>query len=130
MEGTNSPRALADAVRAGYWLIGIAALHAAFGLWIGREPLLEIVRDGSWNTVDLTPGREVIFWFLVMSPWIAILGQLLIWAAQAGMLVPRAIGWWLLLLVLVCGVLLPASGFWLGLVPAALLLRDGTRARA
>jgi hypothetical protein len=73
--------------------------------------------------VDLEPARGLVFWFLIMSPLLAMVGQLVIASARAGRPASRALGWQLLTFALGGAILMPASGFWLGLVPAAILLR-------
>ncbi len=118
----------APTILAGRWLIGIALVHALFGLWLGRDAVAAIARDGLLDAVDGRPARSLVFWFLLLSPLMAMLGQLVVADARRGQPPPRVLGWELLALVLACGVLMPASGFWLALVPAGLLIRHGTPA--
>src|SRR5918995_643404 len=116
-------RALADALRAGRWLIAIAVLHALFGLWFGRAAVAAIARDGFLDAVDGDPHRGLVFWFLLMSPLTAIVGQLVLRVARTGSRLPTLLGWELLLLTVTGVVLMPVPGFWLLLIPTGLLLR-------
>lgn len=107
---------------AGSLLIGVAVVHAAFGAWFGRGPLLGMFQDGVLASVDRHAERGLVFWFLLASPLLLLLGQLCLFLAERGIAPPRWLGFEVLLLT-VCGALLmPVSGFWLLLPPAALLL--------
>jgi hypothetical protein len=106
---------------AGWLLMAVAALHAVFGLWIGRRPLLAMARDGFVNAVDPHLDRSLAFWFLLMSPLLWIVGRFALWLASEGRRPPAWLGRSLLALALVCAVLMPVSGFWLILLPATWL---------
>jgi len=106
---------------AGWLLMAVAALHAAFGLWVGRRALLAMAHDGFVNAVDPHLDRSLAFWFLLMSPFLWIVGRLALWLASEGRRPPGWLGRSLLALALICAVLMPVSGFWLILLPAAWL---------
>src|SRR5918994_4712845 len=106
---TKAP-VLADALRAGRWLIAIAVLHALSGLWFGRAAVAAIARDGFLDAVDGDPHRGLVFWFLVMSPLTAIVGQLVLRVARTGSRLPTLLGWELLLLTVAGGGVLAAAG--------------------
>jgi len=106
---------------AGRLLQGIAVLHAALGLWSGRGPLAAIVRDGVLGAVDPFPDRRLAFWFLLASPVLWTLGRLIAWTSARGG-PPGFLGRELLVMAAVCCALMPVSGSWLLLAPAALLL--------
>jgi uncharacterized protein DUF6463 len=106
---------------AGWLLMAVAALHAAFGLWVGRRAVLAMARDGFVNAVDPHPDRSLVFWFLLMSPFLWIVGRLALWLASEGKRPPAWLGRSLLGVALACAVLMPASGFWLLVLPAAWL---------
>jgi Family of unknown function (DUF6463) len=110
---------------AGWLLLAIAALHAAFGLWIGRHALLATARDGFVNAVDPHLDRMFVFWFLLMSPFLWIVGRFALWLASCGRRPPVWLGRSLLILGLICSLLMPVSGFWLILAPAAWLWLAG-----
>ena len=106
---------------AGWLLMAVAALHAAFGMWTGRRALLAMARDGFVNAVDPHLDRTLIFWFLLMSPFLWIVGRFALWLASEGRRPPVWLGRSLLALALICAALMPLSGFWLILPPATWL---------
>jgi len=108
---------------AGGLLIGVALVHAAFGAWFGRGSLFGMLDDGLVSSVDSHSERGLVFWFLVVSPLLLLLGQLCVFLAERGIAPPRWLGFEVLLLTVACALLMPLSGFWLLLPPAALLLR-------
>ena len=115
-------RLASQMVSAGWLLMAIAFIHAAFGLWMGRRPLLAIAREGFTNAVDPHLDRNVVFWFLLASPLLWMVGRLALWLADEGQRPPAWLGRDLLALAVLGIVLMPASGFWLILAPAALLI--------
>lgn len=108
---------------AGSLLIGVATLHAAFGGWVGRRSLAGMLFDGILNSVDSHSERGLVFWFLMTSPLLLMLGQLCLFLAKRGIAPPRWLGFEVLALTVCCALLMPVSGFWLLLPPAGLLLR-------
>jgi len=106
---------------AGWLLLAIAAVHAAFGMWVGRRALLAIARDGFVNAVDPHVDRTLVFWFLLMSPFLWLLGRFALWLASETRRPPVWLGRSLLALALIGAVLMPVSGFWLILPPAVWL---------
>ena len=68
------------------------------------------------------PERMWAFWFLYFGFVLLLVGELLVWLAASGHAVPRFVGWALLARTLVGVVVMPASGFWLMLIPVAGLL--------
>jgi hypothetical protein len=107
---------------AGRLLMGIALVHAAFGLWFGRAILADIARDGFLAAVDVHRDRQLVFWFLLASPLLWLLGELVAWLDARRIAPPVWLGLQVLALAIAGVLLMPASGFWLVLVPALLLL--------
>jgi hypothetical protein len=114
---------------AGSLLIAVAVLHAGFGAWFGRLSLRGMLSDGVLNSVDAHGERGLVFWFLLMSPLLLMLGQLCLFLAERGIAPPRWLGLEVLALTVCCALLMPVSGFWLLLPPAALLLRASLEPR-
>jgi hypothetical protein len=106
---------------AGWLLVGIAALHAACGMWIGRRALLAMAREGFVNAVVPHLDRMFVVWFLLMSPLLWIVGRVALWLALEGRRPPIWLGRNLLAFALMGAVLMPRSGFWLLLAPATWL---------
>ena len=103
---------------AGWLLLGVAALHAACGVWIGRRALLAMAREGFVNAVVPHLDRMFVVWFLLMSPLLWIVGRVALWLASESRRPPVWLGRSLVALALMGAVLMPASGFWLILAPA------------
>ena len=114
---------------AGGLLIGVAIVHAVFGAWFGRGSLYAMFGDGVVASVGLQGERGLVFWFLLMSPLLLLIGQLCLFLAERGIAPPRWLGFEVLLLTVACALLMPVSGFWLLLPPAALLLRASAAQR-
>ena len=104
------------------WLIGIGLLHCAVFLWFGRRILGAIAGEGLWNTIDPISERQVIFWALLTGVFGLFLGQLALWIAKQGKPLPAFLGWQIIGLTLLCGILMPYSGGWLFAVPGTLMV--------
>jgi hypothetical protein len=114
---------------AGSLLISVAVVHAVFGAWFGRRLLQGMLFDGIVNTVDSHPDRGLVFWFLLMSPLLLMLGQLCLFLAERGIVPPAWLGFEVLALTVCSALLMPVSGFWLLIPPAGLLLRASVARR-
>ena len=62
------------------------------------------------------------FWFILLSPFIYLIGELCLWAHRHQLNLPISIGINLLITMLVAIIFVPVSGFWLGLLPSILML--------
>ena len=109
----------------GHSLIAIGILHTVIGVLAFGAPLAHIARDGFFNAVDPHPDRQAAFWFLLTGALLVILGQSTCWTQSRTGTVPRSLGWGLLGISLLGVILMPASGFWLLLMPAWLALSVG-----
>lgn len=107
---------------AAWWITGVGVLHCALFLWFFRRSLRAIAGEGFWNTIDPMRERQVLFWALLTGVLALLLGQLALWITKQGKSLPSSLGWQLLIVTLVCGVLMPVSGGWLLLVPAILII--------
>ncbi len=103
-------------------LIAIGVLHLLLFLWFGRRVLVAIANEGYWNTIDPIRDRQMIFWALMTGVFGLLLGQLALWIETHGKRLPDFLGWELIAITLVGGVLMPESGGWLFLIPAVLVL--------
>jgi len=110
--------------RAGYILMGIAVLHEVVGLAFYSEALVEIAQAGVVNAV-VPPywQRDAAFWFLMFGVLLFLIGWVAQWALDEVGYVPSFIGWGVLLMCAVGIVFMPASGLWLGLPVAWMMLR-------
>ena len=103
-------------------LIGIGVVHLLLFLWFGRRVLVAIANEGLWNTIDPIRDRQMIFWALMTGVFGLLLGQLALWIEAHGKSLPGFLGWQLIAIALVCGVLMPESGGWLFMIPGVLVL--------
>lgn len=106
---------------AGTWLMAVAALHTAFAAVVFTQPLQTLLARGVWDSVGQEPLLGAVVWFVLFGLLLALLGGAvcaLERAGAAGQGALRRLGAGLLALVVLGIVLMPASGFWLALVPA------------
>lgn len=115
-------------------LMAVGVLHVLGGLWVGREPLLRIFREGFFGEADSALGnvpaaadKELLFWFVLWGVYTFVLGQLLSWMEQRGQRPPAYLGWELIAINLVAAALMPKGGFWLVLIPSYLIIREARR---
>ena len=107
----------------GRWLIGVSIIHTLFAIVVFRDVLSSLVQRGVFNTVGNDPMMGAVVWFVLFGVVLFICGLAVsaLEHASSGAL-PRSLGWSLLTLVALGVVLMPASGFWLVIPPAAAIL--------
>ena len=126
---TSEPRFTVGAM-----LVVIAFIHQAVGVVIGLgldpsvrfdgpPPLVAMARAGVFASVGADLGRGAITWFLLFGFGLALIGLLAHEVERSGARVSRAFAVSLGGLCLLGAFLMPASGFWLGLVPAIVAYR-------
>lgn len=102
----------------GRWLIGVGVVHNVVGVYSFLPVLREMASAGLWNSTGMDPMRNLVFWFLSFGFVLMILGSVTDWIErQLPGALPSALGWSLLLLMVIGIIVMPASGFWL-LIPA------------
>ena len=108
-------------IRAGSLVTGIAAVHCVAGVALAPAPLGAIFTNGVIGAIDPHVDRIAIFWFMFFGLLMLVLGEALrVWESTAT--VPANVGYAFGALSLVGAIAMPVSGFWLGLVPAALIV--------
>jgi hypothetical protein len=112
---------------AGYWWIIVSMIHGGVGAIVYSAQWQAIARDGWFNAVEPDPlalvfDRGDAFWFMFLTPFIFLMGQLCLWAERQHLTFPIAIGGTLLGTTLVGLFLLPISGFWLVLPPVLMMI--------
>ncbi len=84
----------------------------------------ELTNEMLFNTINRQPERLAAFWFFFTGFTLIIIGGLINWAERRQLELPPFLKWSFLSLTLIGCFVMPASGFWLMLVPAVgLLLR-------
>lgn len=107
----------------------IALIHSLFGFAVFAQSVIDIAREGIVNTVSGQADREWAFWFIACGFTWFLLGWLIDHIEKRGGDLPRCFGVVTLLLVAISVTIMPASGFWLGFIPAIGLISQ-TRRRA
>lgn len=109
----------------GHCLVGIAALHTLFAVVVFGKVLLKIAERGLFNSVGTDPLIGAAVWFVLFGFGLALFGMAVIPLERGGQRAAlRQLGVGLLLLCALGIVLMPASGFWLAIVPALAMLRQ------
>ena len=107
----------------GIFLIATGVLHSLVGIIMTKDELWGIIKDGLFNAAaDTDLARGVAFWFLICGIFIIMLGHLLhYYIKKEQQPAPKLLGYWLLGLSAIGCVIMPASGFWL-FIPQALII--------
>ena len=107
----------------GIFLVATGILHTLVGMAMGKDELWGIVKDGFFNAAkddDFATGCA--FWFLVCGIFLIILGHVVhYYIKKEQQPAPKLLGYWLLGLGIIGCAIMPASGFWLFL-PQALII--------
>jgi hypothetical protein len=120
---------------AGWYWIAIAIIHGGVGLIVYAPQWQEIAQAGWFNTIAPDPlapifDREDAFWFMMMTPFLVLLGRLCLWADCQRLTLPISVGGILIATMVIGLFLMPISGFWLVLFPSIMLLWSSTAARS
>ncbi|MCU0226744.1 MAG: DUF6463 family protein [Bryobacterales bacterium] len=113
----------------GWWLIGVSVVHTLFALVVFHEVLLSLVRSGLFDSVGNDAMRGAVAWFLLFGIATFLAGQAMVVIEQRLGVIPRSLGFSLLVMVALGLCLMPVSGFWLAIPPVVGILR-GKPARA
>ena len=109
----------------GLLLMLTGLLHTVVGLIIYMKQLQPIVAGGLWSTVGEGQwDRGTAFWFMMFGFLLILLGYTADWLMKKKEIaLPAAFGWTLFAVCLIGAVVMPVSGFWLGLPQAWILMR-------
>lgn len=106
---------------AAYYLIVLGGLHVLFGLIRFRTPLREALMEGFVGRLEQSDARRLAFWFIILGPLLALLGQAAADARNGGNLQLILTMGVTLLATSVIGVLaFPKSPLW-GLIPPSVV---------
>jgi hypothetical protein len=112
---------------AGLCWIAIALIHGISGLVAYFPQWQGIAHAGWFNVVAPDPFAPIFewedaFWFMMMTPFLIIVGQFCLWADRKNFTLPIAMSIILLMSTLVGLFLMPISGLWLLLIPIGMML--------
>lgn len=99
-------------------IVAVGAIHCLVGAWIFATPLMEILNNGVWNSVDGFRGRPLAFWFEFVGLLTIVLGSSIDWMEKAAISLPPIVGYGFGGLVVLAIIAMPVGGGWL-LVPSA-----------
>jgi hypothetical protein len=110
----------------GYLWIIVSILHGIGGVFFYFEQWQAIAQDGWFNVIAPNPfapifDREDAFWFVFLTPFIFLLGNLCLWANHRKLTLPMSVSSTVLATVLVGLFLMPVSGIWLALPPSIMM---------
>lgn len=105
----------------GKTLIIIGIVHSCFGLVVFRGGLAQIVHNNFLGTISLNSNaeKETAFWFLMTGFSLILIGALVNWIEGEAIGMPTFLPWSLAAITALGVVMMPASGFWLLLIPIA-----------
>lgn len=120
-------------VTIGAVVMAIATLHQLVGVAFGsgmvrgplpaaEAPLVRMWHAGIFDSAETDPDTRGIAWFLLWGVLFGVAGLVLHELERGGTRVPASFGWGLLATCVLGVVLMPASGFWLGIIPIAMTL--------
>jgi len=110
-------------------IIIIAIIHSVFGFVVFSPAISAIFSSGLLNTVNGQSDREWAFWFIACGFTWFLLGWLIDLIEKSSLHIPLAFRIVTFLLVGISVAIMPASGFWLGLIPAVGLMLHYHQAR-
>ncbi|MBB3109623.1 hypothetical protein FHS18_001686 [Paenibacillus phyllosphaerae] len=109
----------------GLLLMLTGLLHSIVGIAIYAKHFVPIFSEGLWNTVGEGQWeRGTAFWFMMFGLLLMLIGYISDWLMKKkGIAPPASFGWLLFVICLIGAVIMPVSGFWLGLPQAWVLTR-------
>ena len=106
----------------GLFLVMTGILHTIIALLLNWKVYLDIIADGLINSIGREYDRAFAFWFLICGVLIIFFGQTLhYYQRRTQTPAPLFLGYSMLIFAIVGCVIHPASGFWLFL-PQALII--------
>lgn len=89
------------------------AIHTVYGLVAYGAVLGAIAGDGVFNAIGSSPRpeRDAALWFVTSGVLLIVLGRMAAWVQSNNAMLPRFLGWSVLGVAVVVGILTPASGW-------------------
>ncbi len=112
-------------MKIGFLVICIGIIHIVFGFIFFSEVWIEIFRLGFFNSIGEDPLRGAVAWFFLFGVPVISYGYLIEWIQKKIGFYPKHLIWNLFILFIFGVLLMPASGFWLLLIPIFILWKKG-----
>ena len=103
----------------GKWLFTVGVIHLSFGIIFMHSTLVVLWSEGLLNTVNGQPVREAVFWFLCTGIMLLLVGVLVDRMERERLAIPRFATVLFTALTVTGVVVMPISGIWLLIPPAA-----------
>jgi len=103
----------------GKWLFAVGVIHLLFGIFFMHTTLAVLWSEGLLNTVNGQPPREAVFWFLCTGIMLLMVGVSVDQMEREGLAIPLFVTWLFAALTVTGVVVMPISGIWLLIPPAA-----------
>lgn len=113
----------------GIMLLLTGVIHNIVGLLVVSDPLLSIAKEGIiFSLQDDEWEQQATFWFFMFGFLFMLLGALMHWVLRTlKQELPPFLGWSVLAICTLGVLMMPVSGFWLGLPQAWIILRRTRR---
>jgi len=103
----------------GRYILGVSAIHTVFGVIVFQDVLMRIFADGLFNAIGDDPLRGAVTWFLFTGFSLAVIGLAVDLLEKHAPTTKLSVLGWVVFAISGLGVILmPASGFWLLMIPA------------
>ena len=107
----------------GRFLTATGVIHTIYALFIGNDAFSEMLRNGLVNSIGENYSQGFTFWFLICGVILILWGQTLqYYIRKEQKPAPVFLGYSILLLTIIGCIIEPASGFWLFLPQAIIII--------
>ena len=107
----------------GTFLTATGIIHTIYALFIGKDAFSEMLRNGLVNSIGENYSQGFAFWFLICGVILILLGQTLqYYIRKEQKPAPLFLGYFILLFTIIGCIIEPASGFWLFLPQAIIII--------
>ena len=107
----------------GTFLTATGIIHTIYALFIGKDAFSEMLRNGLVNSIGENYSQSFAFWFLICGVILILWGQTLqYYIRKEQKPAPVFLGYSILLLTIIGCIIEPASGFWLFLPQAIIII--------
>ena len=108
----------------GNWIIGTAVAHTIYGIFIFLDVWMELINSGLFNSIGENSERAAVILFFLWGLLYFVLGFTIKTLENQNIILPKVLGYGLLINAIIALIFLPASGHWLLIPPAIMVLRQ------